>query len=211
MVCRLPAPGGSALIERAAALCSFEKGANIADIGCGDGRTVKLLREKFELNASGIDCDREIISKGAADGVYGLFFADATLMPFEKESFDGALFECSFSKMEEPAKALEETFRILKKHGRIVIADFYAKGEENSFNGILGRIEKKESIETRLASAGFSVEHFEDRSGDLLTLMGQLILDGGESALYETLCVPLSVFKKIKCGYAIFIASKEGI
>lgn len=211
MGCRLPSPGGLALTERAVFLCSFKKGARVADIGCGDGHTVGFLREKFGLDALGIDCDSEIISKAAGNGCEWTACADSVSVPFGCECFDGVFFECSFSKMNEPSKVLEEAYRILKTNGKIVISDFYARGEEASLAGVLGRIEKKESIEKRLASAGFSFKYFEDRSDDLLALMGQLILNGGVSALYESLGASVSQFKKIKCGYAIFIASKGGM
>ena len=206
--CRLPSPGGRAITQRAIALCAFERGAHIADIGCGRGESVALMRGEYTLNACGIDSDKEIIREAAQKGVAGVVFGDGCSLPFADNLLDGIFYECSFSKITEGEKALSEAARVLKYGGKIVIADFYSLEEERTFTGILGRVEKRESIEKKLADAGFRLTHFEDRSHDLMTLMGQIIFDYGKETFYQMLGAGESSFKTLKCAYGLFIAEK---
>ena len=208
LICRLTSPGGLELTERALALCAFKRDARIVDIGCGRGESVALMRSKYGLNACGIDIDREIIRESAANGVQQVSLGDACSLLFADDSVEGIFYECSFSKITEETKALSEAARVLKYGGKIVIADFCSLAEEKTFTGILGRVEKRENIERKLTNAGFSLTHFEDRSRDLMTLMGQLIFDYGKDALYQMLGADEGSFKDIKCSYGLFIAAK---
>jgi hypothetical protein len=106
-------------------------------------------------------------------------------------------------------KSCFEAFRVLAPKGRIIISDFYSHSEDISFSGVLGRVEKKETIETRLSAAGFAVQLFEDYSEDMKTLWAELIWEYGTEKLYNSICTDRESLNAAKCGYALFIAEKK--
>lgn len=142
-ICHLPSPGGVALLEHGLRLCGFRKGARVADIGCGSGEVVDFIRSVFGLDSVGVDIDTSAISK-ARQRRRCCFKADAAALPFSRGELDGVIFQCSFSKMEHPDKVMHETARVLKIGGKALILDFFAGGREETFSGIMGRVEFKE-------------------------------------------------------------------
>jgi arsenite methyltransferase len=204
--CCLPKPGGTKITERALDFCSFAPCAEVADIGCGTGETLRFAKKRYGLDITGIDID-EALKTQLHDVKY--YAADAACLPFRNGAMDGLLYECSFSKMAEPDKVLLEAFRVLAPKGRIIISDFYSHSEDISFSGVLGRVEKKETIETRLSAAGFAVQLFEDYSEDMKTLWAELIWEYGTEKLYNSICTDRESLNAAKCGYALFIAEKK--
>lgn len=202
-------PGGFQITDEAVKLCRFTAGARLGDIGCGYGDTAKYLSVRYGFDVTGIDADEDVISR-CADGVgYRFVRADARRLPFADCSLDGLLYECSFSKMDEPDKALAEAFRTLKSGGRIALSDFYAAGAETNCRGLLGRIESAEHIGARLAAAGFERESFTDFSGAMRELFGQLIFDYGRDELCAMLGGPQNDIGAAKPAYGLFIAVKH--
>jgi len=203
-----PKPGGTAITERAVLHCCFSKGAKLADIGCGNGESVLFIKKRFGYAITGVDIDRTLIEALAGDD---FICADAASLPFKDGELDGVLYECSLSKMNEPEMVLAEANRVLKNGGWIIISDFFARGEDSSFTGILGRVEREENIAFKLQSAGFTLDLFEDRTQDMRCLWGQLILDHGEDNIYEMFGIDKKKLKIARCGYALFVARKTKI
>jgi len=86
------------------------------EIGVGSGLFAERLNIKFGIDPSDkmleIAKRRNIIvNKGTAEH-----------LPYENNDFDFALFVTSICFIENPAKAINETFRILKNPGDIIIA-----------------------------------------------------------------------------------------
>ena len=83
-------------------------GNKVLDVGCGDGKRVKELREKgfdaigAEINSNWVD--NEIIVKG-----------DAYNLPFEDTSFDVVMCIDVLEHLKDPLLALKELFRVTKK------------------------------------------------------------------------------------------------
>ena len=73
--CRLPSPGGLALTERAVFLCSFKKGARIADIGCGDGVYLRFMAGKG-WKVEGLDFDEQARAQIEGGGVIALSLSE---------------------------------------------------------------------------------------------------------------------------------------
>ena len=52
-ICRHP--GGLELTEQMIRMAKLKKGAKTADIGCGCGLSLRLMREQYELDAMGVE------------------------------------------------------------------------------------------------------------------------------------------------------------
>jgi ubiquinone/menaquinone biosynthesis C-methylase UbiE len=200
----LKRPGGFLITERAISICRFPTGAKILDLGCGSGATVEYLINNYGFDVSGIDIklEQELASKN-------LIKASSGDIPFPDMSAEGIIMECSFSLMESQAEVLRECFRVLKKEGKLIISDMYAKGEPAELSGSLGRIETKGNIISLLEENLLEVEHFEDFSHHLQSMWGQMIFNKGAESFYCSLGVSPEVFKKVNCGYYLLIASKR--
>lgn len=202
-ICR---PGGFEITNRALSFCRFPPRAHLADLGCGSGATVEYLRREYDLEAWGIEKDEAAAKSGGRDYV---LVGDARSLPFDHGGLDGVLLECSLSKMGEPERVLEECARVLKYRGYLIISDLYARGERGELSGLLGRVEKKETLFRTLAGKGFKVELFEDYSEALQAMWGQLIFQHGAKTLCHNLSADKETLQKIKCGYCLIIGRKE--
>ena len=116
-------PGGEALSRRLVALCAFPAGARVLDAGCGPGVTLGLLRESG-LDATGIDRDEKMLRQAGLRGPAARGELEA--LPFEDESFDGAVCECVLSQQNPLSGALAEIARVLKPGGVLGVTDLYA-------------------------------------------------------------------------------------
>lgn len=203
-VCR---PGGLALTARMIKLCGFEKGDHIADIGCGSGTTMHYLKDKFDIK--GVEIDVQKVRRAQLEGLC-VHCASALEMPFADKEMNGLLFECSFSKMEQPSLVLTEAKRVLKPNGKIAFSDFYAKNEPYHFKDLLGRCDTQQMWHTLLDDAGFDVITTEDYSNLLPQMWAQLKEEQGGDEVYAKLGVTKEKLKQIKCGYCMIIAQKRG-
>jgi SAM-dependent methyltransferase len=93
------------------ALGELPAGAAVCDVGAGDGRLVRALRERG-YHAVGIDPFAEEAPVRAS--------LDAAGLP--AESFDAVVFWHVLEHLDEPEAALREAGRIAKPGGRIVVA-----------------------------------------------------------------------------------------
>ena len=199
-------PAGFDITDRALALAQLPPRARIADIGCGLGPSVRHLREVWNLHALGIERDWDKVHRASTPFV---FAGDGTALPFGDNTMDALLFECSLSKMHPPEQVLAQCRRVLKPGGCLIVTDLYARGTPATLAGLLGRVERRETLEQGLASAGFTPEHFEDYSRELAALWGQLIFQHGKRALHQNLCCDGPCLKQIRCGYCLILSRKE--
>ncbi len=191
-------PGGLTLTELGILQCGFHEGATLADIGCGNGITVEYLLRKGYM-AYGVDLH--------AKSPY--IRGDAGQLPFDNESMDGLLYECSFSKMQHTDQVLAEARRVLSKKGKLLLSDFYARGVSADFQGLLGRVESADEIQQRFRAAGFRLTYWTDASQDVLQTFGQLILNHG--CIETILGANREQMKAAKCGYFLSIWEVEHV
>ena len=207
-------PGGFVITDRAIQFCGFMRQARIADIGCGLGATVRHLSEQYGLSAVGLDKDSTLLKEAGYRTGWNerLCCGDALRLPFDNCSFDGLIYECSFSTMEPPGVALSECRRVLKPGGYWICSDLYARREAFSPSqpGMTGRFDTQQMIVERAEKNGFSVCVFEDYSPELHKMFGQMILDGRVDSFEQVLGVNRELLRTISCGYYLMIALNDG-
>ena len=101
----------------------------ILDVGCGNGRLLKMIMNKVKVEAYGIDVSEEMIKAAREDNheiTYGVSEADKT--PFEDSFFNVITVCCAFHHFVNPEAFLREAHRILRPQGKIYIADPTAPG-----------------------------------------------------------------------------------
>ncbi|MDR0861241.1 MAG: class I SAM-dependent methyltransferase [Oscillospiraceae bacterium] len=119
-------PGGLRLTARAARIAQLKAGERVLDVGCGDGETVEFLARYFSVNACGADI--------IASSYPNCIVADAINLPFSNETFDAVFFECVLSILDDPAAAIAEARRVLRRGGRLIVSDIYAKSRDSELS-----------------------------------------------------------------------------
>ncbi|MGH4035290.1 methyltransferase domain-containing protein [Actinomycetota bacterium Odt1-20B] len=107
-------------------LLHLRPGQRFLDIGCGPGRPAAQLAERTGAHVTGISVSKEQIDRAnrLAAGREGLTFelADATQLPYDDASFDGAWAVESIGHMDR-AKALKEAWRVLQPGGEFLVLE----------------------------------------------------------------------------------------
>ena len=109
-------PGGTGMTEYLLELAGIHPPAEgkAADLGAGEGNTVKLL-SRYGYDAVGID-----IEPGE-----NVIAGDMLQLPFEDETFDLVISECAMYQTQRQTDAIKEALRVLKKDGIFLIADLF--------------------------------------------------------------------------------------
>ncbi len=195
-------PGGLALtrraLELAARLAGLPQGARVADVGCGPGETVALLRERG-LTAVGLDLSASLLAEARGrDGAMPLIRADAGAdaevgLPLRTASLDGAFCECVLSVLPGRQAVLAELARALRPGGVLAWSDLYVRdgrtadarrgadgGEPrcSAPRSCLAGAIPRAAMEGMLQRTGFTVLAFEDHSRLLAELAGRLLFAG---------------------------------
>jgi SAM-dependent methyltransferase len=190
------------LIDRA----EFRAGGTVADVGCGLGASVRLLRERG-VAAIGVDI---VVppDAGARSEAAPFVVADAARLPFADESLDGVLSECSLSLTADRALTLAEWRRAVRRGGRLALSDVYRRDGDGA-----GRIASREALCADVASAGFQVVWFEDRSPALKRWAAQFIFAFGSLDRLWGGGRPVESGSgdKVRLGYALLIAAKSDV
>lgn len=106
-------------------------GAQVLDIGCGQGNTTRLLADVLAPSSCiGVDFDDALVAyaRAQADNPSAVSFrqGDATELPFADATFDVVFCRFLLIHMTEPVRVIREMLRVVKPGGFVVAfeADF---------------------------------------------------------------------------------------
>jgi arsenite methyltransferase len=173
-------PGGFQLTERGVTFCAFTAAMVLADVGCGNGATLRYLRDTFPFKVIGFDSTELLVRECERDASLLLVVALAEALPVAEKVFNGVLCECVLSLIEEPERVLAEIFRVLRPGGFLIITDLYDRRLEVSpgpdADTLSSALRSRATLETLVVAAGFSVRLWEDHSRCLKELVAQMLL-----------------------------------
>jgi SAM-dependent methyltransferase len=106
-------------------------GESVLDLGCGAGHTALALAPNA-AQIIALDVTPEMLEVAqqlaGARGITNISFrrGDATVLPFAAESFDLVTSRYSAHHYSDPAKAIDEVARVLRRGGRFILVDTVA-------------------------------------------------------------------------------------
>lgn len=102
----------------------LRQGDNILDVACGNGYLLGELSKRAGVNAFGIDISENMIA-AARERYPACTFAVGPCTPlgFENESMNVITVSCAFHHFETPQYFADECMRVLKKNGKVFIAE----------------------------------------------------------------------------------------
>jgi ubiquinone/menaquinone biosynthesis C-methylase UbiE len=111
------------LVQSCVELAGFERGARIADLGCGSGVFTNLLHE-LGFNPVGLDISPKLIARARKKYPSVEFLeGDAEHLPFPPASLDGVLLSGLVHHFPDPSTCASEVFRVLRPGGAFVAFD----------------------------------------------------------------------------------------
>jgi ubiquinone/menaquinone biosynthesis C-methylase UbiE len=143
-----------------AALRAVPRPRRVLDVGCGTGALLRALGERLPptVDLVGVDPAPTMIdvaraSVGAGSNVR-FEVASAEELPFPAEQFDLVVSTASFHHWVDQAAGVAEAARVLRREGRLVLADHFANGWLRVFNAVTRRtMRTREDVERLLAGA----------------------------------------------------------
>ncbi|XP_014227656.1 mucin-5AC-like [Trichogramma pretiosum] len=121
----------------------LEPGALVCDIGCGNGKYLKVNHNVFKVGGDRCRKLAEMardqnrgLSAGTAAGQCELMTCDNLALPFRDESFDAVLSICvvhHLSSTERRVRALKELARVLRIGGRLIISVWAMEQKHRKF------------------------------------------------------------------------------
>jgi len=118
-------PGGLEKTDEMAKMCQIGKGKKVLDVGSGKGVTACNLAQNYQCTIVGVDLSEKMVqyarktaSKRRLTHTVSFTKADAYNLPFDDESFDIVLAECTTVLLDKE-KAFLEFLRVIKPSGYI--------------------------------------------------------------------------------------------
>jgi len=115
--------GGRMATDHLLQQLNFSASDHVLDVGCGLGGAARYIAKKISSHVTGIDLTQEYIDTGEAlnrwvglDQQISLQQGSALSMPFEDESFDGAVMFHVGMNIKDKGKLFAEVYRVLR-HG----------------------------------------------------------------------------------------------
>jgi SAM-dependent methyltransferase len=118
-------PGGARATTQLGRRLDLAGTDHVLDVACGPGQTALHLRHTFGCRVTGIDYSLNATAEAHAQGNGHLrvVVGDAECLPFGDAQFDATVMECALCLVPNKRRAAEEMARVLKRGGRIGIAD----------------------------------------------------------------------------------------
>jgi arsenite methyltransferase len=139
-------PGGLEITKELAELCKVRKQTSLLDVAAGTGESACYLAERFGCSVVGVDASEYMIEratrKAKERGAKIQFkVADAHSLPFENNSFDVVISECTTCILDKE-RAIREMGRVARRGGYVGIHDIcWFEATPNSLKRTLAEIE----------------------------------------------------------------------
>lgn len=103
----------------------IQKNSKVLDVGCGTGASLKYLETKGNKNLFGIDLSQGMVKKARQKLGPKAVLKESSVekIQFKSNYFDYVLCTEAFHHFPKPDLALKEMKRVLKKTGKIILAD----------------------------------------------------------------------------------------
>ena len=125
--------GGLAATDELARGAQIANGSRVADFCAGLGGTVRYLAHKYGAKVTGIELTpsrasgaQELIKRVGLQERAQVVEGNVMSVPLADATMDAVVSQESFCHVPNPAKALSEAFRILRKDGRLAFTDWIA-------------------------------------------------------------------------------------
>jgi ubiquinone/menaquinone biosynthesis C-methylase UbiE len=161
---------------------------HVLDVGCGLGGASRYVADKHNNRVTGIDLTPEYIDTGNAlcswvglDKQVTLHQGSALAMPFDKESFDGAIMLHVGMNIEDKAGLFNEVYRVLRPGATFGIYDIMRMNEGElaypvpwATESSTSRLATLDQYEQALNEAGFRVSSRNNRRDFALEFFKQM-------------------------------------
>jgi len=125
--------GGLAATDELARGAQIANGSRVADFCAGLGGTVRYLAHKYGAKVTGIELTpsrasgaQELIKRVGLQERAQVVEGNVMSVPLADATMDAVVSQESFCHVPDPAKALSEAFRILRKDGRLAFTGWIA-------------------------------------------------------------------------------------
>ena len=203
-------PGGLALTEEILSFCQLSQDSAALDIGCGNGETIKYIKEQYNCRVSGLEPDRarrQAAQELNPDAEISNQAAEA--MPFADSSFDLVLSECTVSLFTDVEQALSQIKRVLKPGGKFILTDVYARLDNNlQAEGLLRHMYTEQQFRDMLAAAGLTISVVKDCGDILKEMLLDMVFEYGRDKAYQMIGLDRCVMKQAGVGYLMIVAEK---
>lgn len=171
----------------------------VLDAAAGKGESALYLARAhgcrvvtLDLSGQMADESRRAARESPAGHLLSFVVGDAEELPFRSGSFDVLLCECSFSLLPRKSAAAREFHRVLRREGRIAIADFYLR-TNTAPPASRPRLcppgtETEETYRAIMRESGFHEIRFEDETERLKEhFLDLLLAPGSMESLHDKL------------------------
>ncbi len=100
----------------------FKKGERVLDLGCGDGKISKFLKDKTGVDVVGVDISPIAVRKAKELGVEAVVGDAEGKLPFNNNTFDAVFWGDNIEHLFNPELTGLEIKRVLKDGGRLVLS-----------------------------------------------------------------------------------------
>lgn len=150
---------------------NIPKGSTVLDVGCGEGRHLKILPKRIKFGV-GIDNSKTMIKKSrknlAGCKNIQILYQDAEKLSFDNNHFDYVIcMNNTFGNLyEKQEKALKEMKRVTKKGGSIILSINSSKSVPVKFQLYrnIGLTGIKKIDDYMYTNEGFKSQHFTKKS-----------------------------------------------
>jgi len=165
------------------------KNAQILDLGCGYGRTLKTLNNMGYKNLHGADISKEMLKRAKNEAGFAKYlFVDDGIIDAKDNSFDAVLIIAVLTSnpfTKDQINMIKEVKRVLKKDGIIYINDFLINNDERNEIRYKKFLNKYNTYGVFELDEGVILRHHKEEY--LMELLSDFEMVSKEKVVYKTM------------------------